>query len=116
MFTIHWDTNALIFSAAVTLLVDYYITSLLHRRYDRQFGWSFIVSGLVTFSMPLVILIGLPVYVITGILPVHWTVKAAALMVLFVPLVIALLLLKSRVLSKIFPDPAKHKQAANETV
>ncbi len=116
MINIHWNLSALIFSAAVTLLVDYYITTLLHRRYDRQFGWSFIASGLVAFSMPLLLVIGLPTYLISAVLPVHWSVKAACLMVLLVPLILALMLLKAKILSKFFPAPVKVALSANESV
>lgn len=103
MFSIQWDLSALIFSVAVTFFVNYYITSLLHRRYDCQFGWSFIVSGLVAFSLPLLTLIGIPTYLISAVLPVHWGVKAACLLALLVPLLLALMLLKAKILSKIFP-------------
>lgn len=107
MFKIYWDPTALALSVSATLGVAYYVTALLHRRYDRQFGWSFMLSGVIAFLLPLGTIIGLPVYAVSGLLPVHWSVKLALLAVLSVPVLLVLMILKARLLSKIFPAPVK---------
>ncbi|PKL80268.1 MAG: hypothetical protein CVV27_00635 [Candidatus Melainabacteria bacterium HGW-Melainabacteria-1] len=64
MFTFQWSGVNLALAAGAALLCEFWITWLLHLRYDRQFGWSFIISGLVTFSLPAFSSIGVTVYLI----------------------------------------------------
>ncbi|MEZ0370052.1 MAG: hypothetical protein ACAI44_13275, partial [Candidatus Sericytochromatia bacterium] len=41
-----------------------YLSRLLHQRYASQFGWGFVLSGLVSLSLPAIAVIGVPVYLL----------------------------------------------------
>jgi len=109
IFDIHWNATYLCLAAGVAFVCDFFLTWLLHLRYDRQFGWSFVASGLVAFSLPMLILVGLPVYlVLISALPLAAKIAVLALL----GLVLARLgsKLARRLLSKIFYRPG-HSQA-----
>ena len=100
MFHIHWEslTTALFLSIAYA----FYVTHLLHRRYDRQFGWGFMASGIVAFLMPCFLVIGIPVYfILAAQAPPVFTI--ALLTPLFLAYGVAAFWLKRKLLSKIFP-------------
>lgn len=64
MFSLHWNPTHLILAALAALLFDLYCSWLLHLRYGRQFGPGFIGSGFLTFSLPALAIIGVPVFLI----------------------------------------------------
>lgn len=63
MFSFSWHPPYLIAAILAALAFDLYCSRLLHARYGNQFK-GFVGAGLVTFSLPAVILIGVPVYLI----------------------------------------------------
>lgn len=102
MFEIQWNATALVIAGAVAFAYDFLISWLLHLRYSRQFGWSFVASGLVSFSLPCVSLIGVPLYLIldAGFDPV---IKGVLLLFQAALLLFVGYLLKRKILNKIFP-------------
>lgn len=99
MFQLHWESffTALLLSLAY----DFYVTQLLHRRYDRQFGVSFMASGIVAFSMPCFLIIGLPVYfILAAKAPPAFSI--ALLTPLFLAYGVAAFWLKRKILNKVF--------------
>ncbi|MBF2053611.1 MAG: hypothetical protein IGS03_09130 [Candidatus Sericytochromatia bacterium] len=102
MFEIRWNATALVIAGTVAFAYDFFISWLLHLRYSRQFGWSFVASGLVSFSLPCVSLIGVPLYLI---LDAGFDVVIKGVLLLFqaVLLLVVGYLLKRKILSKIFP-------------
>lgn len=102
MFRLHLESLAVALS--FSLLFDLYISWLLHLRYGKQFGISFILSGIVAFSMPSVLVVGFPVYLILAI-----QLAPVLTLILLTPLFIAYLVagfwLKRRILSKTFAKP-----------
>ncbi len=100
MFTL--DVEALLVAGGIAFLFDFYVTWLLHLRYSRQFGVSFVLSGLVAFSLPCFIGVGFPVYCVLAA-PVAPMLRLGLLTLLFVLLLLAGLRLKRKILSKIFP-------------
>lgn len=104
MFNLAWDPTSLALAGLIALSFDAYLAHILHCRYDQQFGWSFVLSGLVTFSLPSLIVVGLPLYLVlaspAALLP--RSLALAALMFLYVRWTLRL---RKRILSKIFPRP-----------
>lgn len=99
MFRLHLES----FYIAMTLsfFYDLYIARLLHRRYDRQFGVSFVLSGLVAFSLPCFFVVGVPVYFILAA-QAHPALTLILLTPLFVAYIVGGIWLRHKVLNKIF--------------
>lgn len=62
MIQIQFSLSALFCACAATVLVNVLIMRIWHARYDHQFGIGFILSGVVALFLPMLTLVGLPVY------------------------------------------------------
>lgn len=113
MFDIHIDATSLLIAGGVALFYDFCVSWLLHLRYDRQFGWSFVASGLVTFSLPSLLLVGLPHYLVLSA-PLALPLKMAFLFAFQIVFLRLLMRLQARILSKIFKDPRKQASTTDE--
>ena len=102
MFRLHLES--LVVALSLSLLFDFYISWLLHLRYGKQFGASFIISGIVTFSLPCFLAVGLPVYLILSVQAAP-VLTLVLLTPLFMAYLVAGFLLKRRILNKTFTKP-----------
>lgn len=64
MITLSWSLPFLSIAALAALAFDLYCSRLLHLRYGEQFGAGFVWAGLVSFSLPSLVMIGVPAYLI----------------------------------------------------
>ncbi|MEZ0372162.1 MAG: hypothetical protein ACAI44_23990, partial [Candidatus Sericytochromatia bacterium] len=64
MISFYWNPSSLALAALASLLFAIYLSRLLHQRYASQFGWGFVLSGLVSLSLPAIAVIGVPVYLL----------------------------------------------------
>ena len=64
MFSFHWHLPYLAVAILAAGAFDFYCSRLLHARYGKQFGAGFVGAGLVSFSLPALLIIGVPVYLI----------------------------------------------------
>lgn len=110
-FMFRLDLESLAVALSLSLLFDLYISWLLHLRYGKQFGISFILSGIMAFSMPCFLVVGIPVYLILAA-----QASPALTLILLTPLFVAYLVaglwLKRKILNKIFTPPAPQDSTA----
>lgn len=109
MFDIHINAVSLALASLAAFLCDDFVTRLLHRRYDRQYGWTFVLSGWVTFSLPALSLIGVPVYLLLE-MPLPWVLKAFFLLAFTGVLFVLGGWLQRRLLSRIFKAPPANSE------
>lgn len=102
MFRLHPESLAVAIS--LSLLFCFYISWLLHLRYGKQFGISFVISGIAAFLMPCFLVVGIPVYLILAA-QVNPALTLGLLTPLFIAYIVAGIWLKRKILNKIFTKP-----------
>lgn len=111
MFNFTWNPLSLTLAGLASLFFAFVLSYLLHLRYDKQFGWSFLLIGLLSIGPPVVCVLGVVLYLIleSGLDLID---RALLLGALIASCSWTLWRLKKRMLSKIFKPLTREQMKA----